>query len=317
MARVLAKFLVDEPEVLLHERDRARVYAAQIEVLLEQQEDLEQRGRLAREHLVVGRLEIAVAALEARAERERRLVLVEQNRLLEELQQHLVEPADLHDRPVVALHELLDGERKARVLVAEHLRELHLMVEQKPVLAAPREQVQAEADSPQERLRLDQDPHLALGQELVLDELLETRHAEMPTREPADHLDVAEAPRAAFDVRLEVVGGVVVAAVARGLLVYLRAKELRAVPHSISADPYGQLREQPAGTVQEPRLHQRRQHRHVAARLRLAIIERADAVPGLEPDVPEEREEAADRLVRVALGLALEQHEQIDVGLRM
>ena len=118
--------------------------------------------------------------------------------------------------------------------------------------------MQAEADSPQERLRLDQDPHLALGEELVLDELLETRHAEMPTREPADHLDVAEPPRAAFDVRLEVVGGVVVAAVARGLLVYLRPKELRAVPYSISADPNGQLREQPPGTVQEPRLHQRR-----------------------------------------------------------
>ena len=110
-----------------------------------------------------------------------RLVLVEQNRLLEELQQHFVEPADLHDRPVIALHELLDGEREARVLVAEHLRELHLMVEQKPVLAPAREQVQAEADSPQERLRLDQDPHLALGQELVLDELLEARHAEMPS----------------------------------------------------------------------------------------------------------------------------------------
>ena len=74
VARVLAKLLVDEPEVLLHERDRARVDAAQVEVLLEQQEHLEQRRRLAREHLVVGHLEIAVAALEARAERERRLV---------------------------------------------------------------------------------------------------------------------------------------------------------------------------------------------------------------------------------------------------
>ena len=138
MARVLAELLVDEPEVLLHERDRARVHAAQIEVLLEQQEDFEQRRGLAREHLVVGRLEIAVAALEARTERKRRLVLVEKNRLLEELQQHLVEAADLHDRAVVALHELLDGEREARVLVAEHLRELDLVVEQQPVLAPAR-----------------------------------------------------------------------------------------------------------------------------------------------------------------------------------
>ena len=151
MTRVLAELLVDQPEVLLDERDRARVDAAQVQVLLEQQEDLEQRRRLAREHLIVGHLEIAVAALEARAQRDRRLVLVEEDRFLEELQQHLVEAAQLHDRAVVALHELLDGEREARVLVAEHLRELDLMVEQQPVLAPAREQMQAEADPPQER----------------------------------------------------------------------------------------------------------------------------------------------------------------------
>src|SRR4029079_3732291 len=89
VARVLAKFFVDEPQVLLHERYRAGVHAAQIEVLLEQQEDLEQRRRLPREHLVVGRLEIAVAALEARAERERRLGLVEQGRPVATLQKTL------------------------------------------------------------------------------------------------------------------------------------------------------------------------------------------------------------------------------------
>ena len=155
MARVLAELLVDEPQVLLHERDRARVDAAQFEVLLEQQENLEQRRRLAREHLIVGDLEIAVAALEAGAERDRRLVLVEQDRFLEQLQQHLVETAELHHRAVVALHELLDREREARVLVAEHLRELYLVIEQQPIFAPAREQVQAEANPPQERLARD------------------------------------------------------------------------------------------------------------------------------------------------------------------
>ncbi len=69
--------------------------------------------------------------------------------------------------------------------------------------------------------------------------------------------------------------------------------------------------------MQQPRLHQRGEHGHVAARLRLAVVERAHAVPHLEPDVPEEREEPADRLVRVVLGGAVEQHEQVDVRLRM
>ena len=154
--RVLAKLLVDEPQVLLDERDRARVDAAQVEVLLEQQEDLEQRRRLAREHLIVGHLEVTVAALEARAERQGRLVLVEQDRFLEELQQHLVQAAELHDRAVVALHELLDGQREARVLVAEHLRELQLdlMVEQQAILAPAGQEMQAEADAPQKRAAL-------------------------------------------------------------------------------------------------------------------------------------------------------------------
>ena len=82
-------------------------------------------------------------------------------------------------------------------------------------------------------------------------------------------------------------------------------------------DPHRQLLEQLAGAVQQPRLHQRREHRDVAARLRLAVVERPHAVTDLEPDVPQKREEPADRLVRIVLGRAVEQHEQVDVGLRM
>ncbi len=73
------------------------------------------------------------------------------------LQQHLVEPAELHDRAVVALHELLDGQRVGRVLVAEHLGEVDLVIEQQPVLAPAGEHVQREADLPQEGLALVQD----------------------------------------------------------------------------------------------------------------------------------------------------------------
>ena len=243
--RVLAKLLVDEPEVLLDERDRARVDAAQIEVLLEQQEDLEQRRRLAREDLVVGDLEIAVAALEARAERHGRLVLVEQDRFLEELQQHLVQAAELHDRAVVALHELLDGEREARVLVAEHLRELDLVVEQQPVLAPARQKVQAEADAPEKCAALRQGSAAGpasrtcavRGRASV--RVPKCRCASQPiiwmSRKPAG---------AAFDVRLEVVGRVVVARVAGLLLLELRVEELGAVPHPVRADAHRQLGEQ-------------------------------------------------------------------------
>ena len=86
-------------------------------------------------------------------ERPRRLALAE-DRLAEQLQQQLVEQAHVHDRAVVALHELLDREGVGGVLVAEDLRQLDLVIEQQPVLVPPGERVQPEAHLPQERLRL-------------------------------------------------------------------------------------------------------------------------------------------------------------------
>src|SRR5690606_32896746 len=124
------------------------------------------------------------------AERHRRLVLVEKDGLLEKLQQHFVEPAQLHDRAVIALHELLDGKREARVLVAEHLRKLDLMVEQQPIFAPTREQVQTEADTPKERAALREDSQLTFREEIVIHEIGEALRAEMAAREPRDHLNV-------------------------------------------------------------------------------------------------------------------------------
>ena len=72
----------------------------------------------------------------------------------EQLQQQFVEQHDVHDRAVVALHELLDRQRVRGVFVAEALRELDLVIEQQPVLAPAGEHVQAEAHLPEEGLRL-------------------------------------------------------------------------------------------------------------------------------------------------------------------
>ena len=102
----------------------------------------------------------------------------------------------------------------------------------------------------------------------------------------------------------------------RSLLLELRVEELSAVPHAIGRDAHGQLGEQRAGPVQQSRLHERRQHGDVALRLGLAVVERADAVPDLEADVPEEGQEAADRVVH-RVRSAGDEHEQIDVGLRV
>ena len=93
-------------------------------------------------------------------------------------------------------------------------------------------------------------------------------------------------------------------------------EELRAVPHALGADAHGQLSEQRARPVQQPCLHQRREHRDVAACLRFAFVERAHAMADLEPDVPEEGEEPADRVIGV-VRCFLEEDQEVDVGLRM
>ena len=235
MARVLAELLVDQPQVARHRAHGRGAHAANLRVLLQEHEQLEQRRRGAREHLLAHRLERAVAHLEARIERTRRLALGE-DRLAEQLQQQLVEQADVHDGAVVALHELLDRERVGGILVAEDLREADLVIEQQAILAPPGEDVQAEAHLPQEGLRL-----LAGGaapprrQKAVRDEPVERVGAEVALGDPGDGLDVAQPAGAGLDVGLEVVGGVVRLEVPLGLLAHLGLEELLHRPDALRA----------------------------------------------------------------------------------
>ena len=118
-----------------------------------------------------------------------------QDRLAKQLQQHFVQQAHVHDRAVVLLHQLLDRQREARVLVAEQFRELDLIIEQQPVLAPPGEHVQPEAHLPEERLAGLELAQFLAGEEAVRHQLIEGVGAEMPLRHPADGLDVAQALR--------------------------------------------------------------------------------------------------------------------------
>ena len=134
IARVLAELLVDQPQVLVDGADGRGAHALHVRVLLQHHEYLEQRRRRARKDLVVHGLEVIVAHLESRVQRTRRRGLVEDG-FAEQLQQQFVEQRHVHDRAVIALHELLDRERVRGVFVAEALRELDLVVEQQAVFA--------------------------------------------------------------------------------------------------------------------------------------------------------------------------------------
>ena len=133
MARILAELLIDQPQIARHAAHGRGAHAFDLRVLLQDREQLQQRRRSSHEDIFAGRLERAVTHLKARVERVRRPVLGE-DRLAKKLQQKLIQQAHVHDRAVVALHELLNREGVRGILVAKGARELDLMVKQQPVL---------------------------------------------------------------------------------------------------------------------------------------------------------------------------------------
>ncbi len=208
VARVLAELLIDQREIAHHRANGVGAHPADLWILLQQHEQLEQRRGVARKHIVAHRLQIVVADLKARIQRLWRLVAAE-DRLAEQLQQQLIEHRHVDDRAVIALHQLLDCEGVAGVLVVEALGELDLIIEQQPVLVPARQHMQAEAHLPQERLRLLEPPQLRGGEEALRHQLIERLGAEVPPCDPTNRLNVAQTAGSGLYVRLEVVGGIV------------------------------------------------------------------------------------------------------------
>ena len=314
MPRVLPEFLVDEPEAVLQAADSRGPHAAERRVLAQELEELEDRRGRAHEHVVTGRLERVGDDVEARVQRPWRRRRGAQDRLAEQLEQHFVEQRNVHHRPVVALHQLLDGQRVARVLVAELAGEPDLVVEQQAVLAPLVGDMQREADLPQERARGLELLQFGQSKEAVRDEAVERFGAEVALRDPGDGLDVAQAAGACLDVRLEVVGGVVVARVAVGLFAHLRLVELGGAPDVVGRQCGSHGLEQRLRAVQQARLHERGRDTDVGQALLLAVIDGAHAVADLEADVPEEGQEPAEHLVPfLRITLRKEDHH-VDVG---
>ncbi len=314
VARVLAELLVDQPQVAPDRTDRIGAHAAQLRMLLQQHEQLEQGRRLACEQVGRAGFEIIVAHLELRGQCARRCVVGEY-RLAEQLQQHLVQQLHVHHGAVVALHQLLDRQRVGGIFVAETVRELDLVVEQQPILVPPGEHVQAEAHLPQEGLRLLQAPQFRRRQEAMGHQFIERLRAEVAFRHPADGLDVAQSAGPGLHVGFEVVGGVVRLQVPLLLLAHFGGEEIAHRPDAIGRERRAHCRQQ-RGRAREPaRFEQRGHHAHIGEALLEAVVDRAHAVADLETDVPEEGDELFD-LAALALAQGLRhQHQEIDIGI--
>ncbi len=192
---------------------------------------------------------------------------------------------------------MLDRQRIDCVLVAQHFGQFLLVIEQQPVFAPAGQGVQGEANAPEKGLAVFEALQLARCQEIVVDEFGQRRGPEMPLGHPADHLDVAQPARAAFDVGFEVVGRVVVAMVALDLLVAFLCEETVRRPHPVRRDEVLHCVEKRRGPGQQPGFHQGRDHGQIGGCLIMALRERAHAVADFEPDVPQGRDEARERVL--------------------
>ena len=162
---------------------------------------LEQGEGVAAEHAAVDHLDLPVADLEPPVEAPHpRPSLPVEEALAEELQQQLVQPAEVLDGPVVAFHELLDAEVVVGVAIPEVGRDRDLAIEEQAVLAPAGEVVERGARLPQKVLAVAKAPELLPGQEAVVEEVAKPRtrppfRPEVAARDPRDGLDVAEPAR--------------------------------------------------------------------------------------------------------------------------
>ncbi len=314
--RILPEFFVDERDVGADQADGFGAHSAQFGMLLQQHEQFEQRRREPRKHLRVRDLEVVAADLKARIDGHRRRAL-RQNRLAEQLQQHFIEQADVHHGAIVFLHQLLDREREAGILVAEQFRELDLIVKKQPVLAPARQHVQPEAHLPQERLANLELAQLLARKKAVRHQFIKGVGAEMALRHPADGLDVAQPAGTGFHIRFEIVGRIEIAMMALGLLLDLGFEEIERGPQSIRRQRATHAGEQGLRSGEQARLEQGGGDADVGQAFALAIIDRAHAVSHLEADVPEKRQEFLDVRLPVGRIAFRQEHHDVDIGARV
>ena len=133
-------------------------------------------------------------------------------------------------------------------------------------------------------------------------------------RDPQDRLQVAEPAGTLLHVRLEVVGRVVILEVSLLLLQHLAFVERRHV-HRLGELARERAMER-ARAGDEAMLEQARANRDVGLHLVDALADRAHAVTGLEPDVPEETDQPLDERGARAIERTRQQDQHVDVRMR-
>ena len=136
--------------------------------------------------------------------------------------------------------------------------------------------------------------------------------AEVAFRDPDDHLNVAHSPRSLFDVRFQVVGGIVKLVVAGALLGPFGFEKFSTGPQLDGAGGAAHMLEEPRISHDETRLHEVGRHGYVLFRLAHAILYAAHALSDFETDIPEKSDERLDLPAQVRPLTC--QYQQVDIG---
>ncbi|MNP24847.1 hypothetical protein D3C76_1176270 [compost metagenome] len=116
--------------------------------------------------------------------------------------------------------------------------------------------MQGKTDAPQQMQTLIQLGTFGFGEKTKTDHLIQRGGAEMAAGHPLQGMDIAQAAGAAFDIRLQVIAGAVVALVAHLLLIDLGGEELLRGPEAVAEDVLLQLKEQGHVANQQARFNQ-------------------------------------------------------------
>jgi hypothetical protein len=224
-----------------------------------------------------------------------------------------------HPRVVVVItHEALHPQALFVVLVAQALGRLGLQVAGEHVVAVPGQEVELVAHAPQKREGGIGRLLLALGDQALLPELAQRAGPELGRAEPQRGVHVSQPARRLLDVGLHDVGRGPVLAIALVPLGQGGGQELLEVPavhvgpqHSTEAGE-----EPPVAGQETSRLHGG-PARQIGGRHGQAVLQRAQAVADLEPQVPQGVEQLLGDALNVGAELAVVDHHEVDVRRRV
>ena len=219
---------------------------------------------------------------------------------------------------IVVAHEPLDTEALTLVLVPEIEGDARLDVTPQHVVLVAGHEVQSVAHAPEEREGGVGASLLARGDQPLVGQLAERTRAELGGAEPHGRVDVAQPTRRFLHVRLADVRRRAMLPVPLVAFGQCRGEELlEVVAVDVVAQHAAEPGEEPAVAGDEPRLLHRRAAREVRARHGHAIVERAQAVPDLEAQIPHRVEQLLREALHERRQLAVVDDHQIDVRRRM